>query len=403
MVWPAMAAIALAAVACALVPHAMESGRLLFASDDPVEIANRAVDARLNPQVAQREIEEALAADDVDLANSFVALAADRGIAIGPDLAERVKAANAPAASTARNTKSFVRGLVIGEPSDMVGLAGTAVGDLFVFGDIRDATREGIHYARGEPVDHLVLGLAGVGLAITAGTYASLGAGTPARVGVSLIKAARKTGQLGARMASWLGRSLRGVVDLGAVRRVFAEASITRPALAERALRDAVKLDKADELVGAVRDVGEVEAKAGTRTALDSLRVAQGPKDMARFARLSKAAGGKTRAIIKLAGRAAIVLTFAAFDVASWLFTIVMALLGFLVAIRSMTERATLRYAHWRKAQRWHKRMRALAAAEREVARLAAAFATAAPGNAASPGLIRAPANSSLPELQASA
>ena len=30
-----------------------------------------------------------------------------------------------------------------GEPNDMAGLAGTTLGDLFVFGDIRDAAREG--------------------------------------------------------------------------------------------------------------------------------------------------------------------------------------------------------------------------------------------------------------------
>ena len=40
--------------------------------------------------------------------------------------------------------------------------------------------------------DELVLGLACVGLAITAGTYATLGATAPARVGLSVAKAARK-------------------------------------------------------------------------------------------------------------------------------------------------------------------------------------------------------------------
>ena len=59
----------------------------------------------------------------------------------------------------------------------MVGLAGTALGDLFVFGDIRDAVREGSRYAHGETDDELVLGLACVGIALTAGTYASFGRG----------------------------------------------------------------------------------------------------------------------------------------------------------------------------------------------------------------------------------
>ena len=70
---------------------------------------------------------------------------------------------------------NFTRGLIVGEPDDLVSLAGTALGDLFVFGDIRDAVREGSRIAQGQEVDHLILGLAAVGIAVTAGTYASLG------------------------------------------------------------------------------------------------------------------------------------------------------------------------------------------------------------------------------------
>ena len=74
--------------------------------------------------------------------------------------------------------------------------------------------------ARGSPPasrsDELILGLACVGLAITAGTYASLGAGVPARVGLTLVKAARKTGKLTGGMATWIGRSVREIVDVPA-------------------------------------------------------------------------------------------------------------------------------------------------------------------------------------------
>ena len=355
--WPVLGALFVSAVACALAPRGFATASL-WARDDPVAIANRAVDARLSPVLAEREIEAALVADDIDLANSFVALAADRGIAIRPELAARVKAANSGAARAARNVKSFARGLVIGEPHDGVELAGTALGDLFVFGDVRDATREGIHYVKGEAVDRPVLGLACVGLAITAGTYASAGVAAPARVGVTVVKAAAKTGRLGAHMVAWLTRALRGVVDMGGVRRALVEASFS-----ERAVREAVKLDKAQELLDTMRDVGRVQANAGTQAALDSLKVAEGPRDMSRFARLAATQGGKTRAIIKLAGRAAIMLAFAVFEVAGWLIGALFLLFGFLSAIRTTTERATLRYLHWRKARRWRQRSEALAQA----------------------------------------
>src|SRR5262249_26964443 len=114
--------------------------------------------------------------------------------------------------------------------------------------DIRDATREGVHYARGEPTDELVLGLACVGMAVTVGTFASRGAASPARVGLTIVKAGRKAGWLSAHMASWATRSVRDVVDMDAMRRALAPASILQPAIAVRAARDAVKLEKAEVL-----------------------------------------------------------------------------------------------------------------------------------------------------------
>jgi hypothetical protein len=280
-----------------------------------------------------------------------------------PDVAAQVTAANSTAARATRNIEHFARGLVTGEPDDMVGLAGTTLGDLFVFGDLRDGVREGGRLARGEKADELILGLACLGVAVTAATYASLGAGTPARVGLSLVKAARKTKRLGAGMASWVGRSMRQVVDAPALGRALTTASLTRPALAVRAARDAVKLEKADGLFVAARDVGRVQAKAGTRAAFDGLKLAEGPRDMSRLARLAEAKGSKTRAILKLAGRAAIALTLVAFDLASWLFAALFALFGFCSAIKGTTERMTWRYLRWRKERRLRGEMRALARA----------------------------------------
>ncbi len=358
--WPLTAALALAGVALALVPDGFEAGWLLVAQDDPVMLADRAVDKRFSAPVAEQEIAAALAADDVDLANSFAELAGERGIVLRPDLAERIEAANSASANAARNVGHFARGLVMGEPDDMVGLAGTTLGDLFVFGDLRDAVREGGRLAKGEKADELVLGLACVGLAVTAATYASLGAGTPARVGLSMVKAARRTERLGAGMASWVGRSMRQVVDAPALGRALTTASLTRPALAVRAARDAVKLEKVDGLFVAARDVGRVQARAGTKAAFDGLKVAEGPRDLSRLARLAETKGSKTRAILKLAGRAAIALTFAAVDLASWLFAAVFALFGFCSAVKGTTERATWRYVRWRKERRLRRDMQAL-------------------------------------------
>ena len=348
---PLAAAILFAAAAILVAPRSYVAGWLLYAQDEPELLADRMVAKTFSAPVAEREIEAALAANDPDLADSFLELARERGLAIDPALAERVAASHSTSAVATRAAGSFAQGLVTGEPHDAVGLAGTVAGDLFVFGDIRDALREGTRLMGGEEADELILGLACVGLAVTAGTYASLGVGTPARVGLTLVKAARKSGRIGARLAEWIGRSVRGVVDTSALRGALSRASLVHPVMAVRAARDAVKIEKTGGLAELVQNVGRVQGRAGTRAAFDGLKIAEGPKDVSRLAQLAAAKGGKTRAILKLGGRAAIALTVGTFNLASWLFSALLAVFGFVSAVKGLTERTTQRVLDWRKAR----------------------------------------------------
>lgn len=338
--------------AVAFVPCGLDAQAWLAAQDDPAALADRALDRSFNTAVANREIETALKADDADLANSFMELAQDRGVAVDPALAQRVAEAGGMAAKASRTAGSFWHGLISGEPDDLASLAGTATGDLFVFGDIRDASREGYRLATGEQADRLVLGLACVGIAVTAGTYATLGVGTPARIGLTVLKAARKTGRIGGRLAAWLGRSLGAAVDAAALRRAFEPASLIHPVAAVRAARDAVKVEKAGGLVHLVEDVGRVETRAGTQAALDTLKLAEDPADVARVAKLAEKKGGKTRAILRLFGRGAIALTASVFDLALWIFSAALTVLGLVSSAKGAVEHATRHHLQRRKARR---------------------------------------------------
>lgn len=347
-----LAAVLLAACAAFIVPRGIDAGTLFWIEDDPVAIADRALDRTFNAEAADREIEQALAADDTDLASSFVELAAERQVPVEPRLAEKVNAAVAEEATASHAAQSFALGLVTGEPNDMVGFAGTALGDLFVFGDIRDVVREGSRLATGQEADEVILGLSVVGLAITAGTYATLGAGAPARVGLSLAKVARRTGRLSADLASHVGTTLRRVVDWDQLKRAITGVSVTEPQLAIRAAREAVKVERAGGLLHLARDVGRVQAKAGTQAALDGLKIAQTPAEMARVAKLAEKAGGKTRAILKVGGRGAIALSLAAFNLTSWIVGALFTLLGLIASLKSATERGAARVFRYRKRKR---------------------------------------------------
>ncbi len=118
---PLVLALAFVGTGLAVAPRAWEAQFLLAAQDDPVALADHAIAPSFDAAVAAREINAALAANDADLAKSFLDLARDRNVPVDPALAEKVEAANAGAATAARSLGSFARGLVTGEPEDISG------------------------------------------------------------------------------------------------------------------------------------------------------------------------------------------------------------------------------------------------------------------------------------------
>jgi len=332
-----------AALGAAIWPHARNAGTVLAAQDDPVALADIRINSvlRSNPALLSDNIEAALAAQDADLAASFVALAREKNVALSDDLTKRVDDALAEQASTTHFAKGFATGLVTGNAEDVASLSGTVAGDLFVFGDVRDVVREGKHLAMGEDTDHLVLGLATAGLAVTAATYVSVGGAGPVRAGLTLVKDTRKAGRLSEGLIAWAGRSTRDVVDQPALREAVASGSVLRPAETASAIRAAFRAEKAGALVRAAKDVGRIGEAAGIRAARDTLKVAENPKELARAARIAEANGGQTRAILKLLGRGALLLAAGAFNLTMWLFGALLMLFGFLSSIKAATERTT--------------------------------------------------------------
>jgi len=358
----AIACMGICAALCALLwPHARDAGAILAAQDDPALLSDIQLDSALrnNQAMVAENIEAALAANDADLASSFVDLAREKGISVSDELSPRVSNAVAEQNSTSHFAKRLATGLVTGDGDDVASLSGTVAGDLFVFGDIRDVVREGKHLAMGEDTDRLILGLATAGLAVTAATYVSVGGVAPLRAGLTLVKDARKVGRLGEGLTQWAGRSARQIVDAPMLQNAVATGSVLRPGQTVSAIKAAFRAEKAGALVRLAKDVGRVSEKAGMRGALDTLRIAEGPKDVARAARLAESKGGQTRAILKVLGRGALLLAAGAFNLTLWVFGALLALFGFLSSIKATTERLTQSWLDRKKARRLQQQMAA--------------------------------------------
>jgi hypothetical protein len=343
--------------------HAREAGVMLAAQEDPAELSDIQLNSvlRNSQTVVAGQIESALANHDTGLAQSFVDLARAKNIALPDDLLTRVSDAVAEDSSAAHFARRFATGLVTGNADDAGSLSGTVAGDLFVFGDIRDVVRESKHLVMGEDTDRLVLGLASAGIAVTAATYVSLGGAAPVRAGLTLVKDARKVGRLGEGLSEWAGRSARDVVDAPMLEQAVASSATTSPRQTVSAIRAAFNAEKAGALVRMAKDVGRISEKAGARGALDTLKIAEGPEDVARAARLAEASRGKTRAILKLLGRSALLLATGAFDLSIWIFGALFALLSLLTSIKATTERLTQSWIDHGKRRKLRRQLAAMA------------------------------------------
>lgn len=356
----ALASVAIcAAIGFALYPHARLAGALLLAKDDPAALADIHLDAAMrdDPDIIARNIEEALAAKDADLAASLVAVAADKQVVLPDGMTERVVASAAEQGTFTAVAGRFASGLATGQTDDFASLSGALAGDLFAYGDIRDVVLEGRKVVNGEEADRVILGLAAAGVAMTAATYATAGGSVPVRAGLTLVKDARKVGRLSAGLSGWASRTARDLVDTPALQTAIANVSMTRLQPTATAVRAAFKTEKAGSLVKFAKDVGRVGEKAGTKGALDALKVAESPADLARAAKLAESKGGQTRAFLKMLGRGALLLLVSALQLSWWVFGMVATLLGLVIAIKSASERGTRAAgAGWR---RWSEARRA--------------------------------------------
>ncbi len=94
-----------------------------------------------------------------------------------------------------------VDGIWTGRGEDAYGIGCAIASDLIVFGDVRDLTRQGVSWFRGEETDEVLVALSAAGIALT--FTPQVGAGT------SLLKAARRAGALTERFAKSVVKLVR--------------------------------------------------------------------------------------------------------------------------------------------------------------------------------------------------
>ncbi len=289
---------AFAASGAVFVPPAFDAWRIVQRWDAPETSAALQLDGLL-PADYIREAEAALGEDDPELAQSILTLADEKHVMLPPELRDK------PAQAVADQPGVLGQvwdGAVYGEGDSAVGLAAAAVTDLMVVGDIRDLMREGWNYPDYDPV---VVALAAVGVGLSVATVSSAGAAAPVKAGASLLKLAKRTGKLGARLGDDLFRLARQAVDGDALEATVRAARRLDWAEARRLGSTVLRREGRAEIVRTGEAVGAVAAVRGPRAALDTLKTAENTAEVSRLARIAETTGPAYRGALRLAPRLA--------------------------------------------------------------------------------------------------
>ena len=272
---------------------------------DPVE----AVDHRLS-QTSETtflaEIDSALADGDLDLAEQITAIAKDHLGKVPQGIEEKLKAAKSWGACIKRSAGNLFEGVVSGESNSVEGMAAATITDFLVIGDIRDLAQQATAYPDYDPV---IVAAAAGGIAMEFGTMATLGAAAPAKAGVSILKAARKTGKVSARLPSDLFEKSKAMINVDAFHaikdrtRAISFTDFRKADLDDLKVlaRSTISREGVDQMMHLGRRLDAIAKESGPRGALATLASAGSIDDITTLKRLSARHKGAYRGALKLA------------------------------------------------------------------------------------------------------
>ena len=295
--------IGMAASASTVIPQGWSAANILFFKDT-LQLTRFRL-AQLSAQDYSRHLEQALAEQDIELARSLLNLAEEQGVVLAPHWQAQVAEQETWSATARRNSADIWQGISTGRADSGAGLAAATISDFTLFGDVRDVLQQSIAWPDHDPV---LLALAGTGLGLSAVTIASGGTAAPVKVGLSLVKVARKTGRLSKNLGRQLTRITKNAIDPKAVSEMSTRLgklelkTLNRVQLDDlaSAAKGIVSPTATKQLLKSGRSARRIANNTSPTGALDALQHADSVAELSRLARLSDGLKGGFRASLRL-------------------------------------------------------------------------------------------------------
>ncbi len=265
------------------------------------------IDERLHtkatPIYLQNHINSALQNGESDIAMMYINLAISLDIEVDKAVIEEVNRQNSFSNKAIKNTKEFFSGFISGSSISSVGLSGSVISDMMIVGDIRDIYREGGKFTNDESYDKFTLQLAIIGVALSATTYISLGATSGAKVGVSILKVAKKTNSLSNGFIGIINKRLNKSVDFK-VLKTLNFSSILSIKSSKEILYKSINLKPINALLSNLSSI-----KKSTNSLEDTVSIIKyvnNSKDLKKVINISKRYKKNTKAVFIVLGKGAL-------------------------------------------------------------------------------------------------
>ncbi len=257
----------------------------------------------MNDEKIAGRVADAVARDDVADTMLYLEIANKAGIPLAAGLEAAAYAVQTRAQSFDEQLSDYLSGFVSGRGDSLASLGGALTSDLTVYGDLRDITLEGGKMIAGQEYSQFILGLSAVGIAATAGTYATGGGGLVIKAGVSFVKFAKRAGHMTAGFAARLLRLTDEAIDLPGLRNVVRSLSLADPVGSWARLSRYLATVKDARIFKVVGKLESIRAEVGTREALRLLKRIDKIEDVDHVHDIAKAAGKRTRGVMELTGK----------------------------------------------------------------------------------------------------
>lgn len=307
----------------------------------PIEKAVKAdLAAAASPTLINQKILEALERDDIEDADMYREVAEFMGYELPEETMAKLDDAHALSATVVRNTWQFGTGFVTGQADSNAGLAGAVSSDLTVIGDVRDIAAEGTKMVAGQEYSELILGLSVVGIGVTTATIATGGGGLVVKAGISLMKAARRTGKLTKEFAETLTRLTTEAVNMPLLRETIRKTDLTDLKATERVFTDYGRNVRGARLMPVLGKLGDMNSAVGPAETIRLMKFVKTGENLDDVTAMTKRFGVKSRGIMELTGKIALRSFKTSFKLIEWLAA---SLYGLIVWILGLLGLAALR------------------------------------------------------------